>query len=188
MKPTRAPGCTPTMSHQPMSGEVNYSYNPAPDLAPCPRWSLRPLSGFRRRMAVMPPSTFSQRSLVVPRFGYCQRHHEDVERVRMWSPAIEGTWPPLPYPFGCNQIGHDHAPDPQAAGRAGPPPQCLPLISGAASGLRKPAARSSVRGRVNGRVEPRPRSSSDLPGCGRRSPPAREMLKELAARIKSVQA
>ena len=54
---------------------------------------------------------------------------------------------------------------PQAAGCAGAPPQCR-RRSGAASGLREPAARS-VRGRA-GRVRPRPRQVPDLSGCGGR--------------------
>ena len=45
--------------HTNLSGEVEYSYHPAPDLAPCPRWSLRPLWASAARMAVPPSATRS---------------------------------------------------------------------------------------------------------------------------------
>ena len=45
--------------HTNLSGEVEYSYHPAPDLAPLPKVGLRPLWASAARMAVLPSATRS---------------------------------------------------------------------------------------------------------------------------------
>ena len=80
--------------HTNLSGEVEYSYNPAPIWLPCPRWSRRPLWASAARMAAPPSATRSGSfppsavSTTSPRRWW--------PTTRIWSPAPSRACIPLP--------------------------------------------------------------------------------------------
>ena len=62
--------------HTNLSGEVEYSYNPAPDLAPLPKVAPETFMASAARTAALPSATRSGSS---PR-SLCQRHRQEDGR------------------------------------------------------------------------------------------------------------
>ena len=130
--------------HTNLSGEVEYSYHPAPDLAPLPKVEPETFMGFRRKDG---RAAIRNEIWIIPTVGCVNDIAKKMvnDNQDLVTGSIEGLYT-FTHPFGSSCV---YSFRPQAAGRAGPPPQCR-RCSGATSGLRKPAARS-VRGRA-GRV------------------------------------
>ena len=93
--------------HTNLSGEVEYSYNPAPDLAPLPKAEPETFMGFRRKDG---RAAIRNEIWIIPTVGCVN----DVAKkmVRDNQDLVTGTIDGLytfPHPFGCSQTGEDHA-------------------------------------------------------------------------------
>ncbi len=90
-----------------LSGEVEYSYHPAPDLAPLPAVQPESFMGFRRKDGRV---GIRNEIWIIPIVGCVNENarkmaHDNQDLV---TGSIEGLYS-FSHPFGCSQTGHDHA-------------------------------------------------------------------------------
>ena len=93
--------------HTNLSGEVEYTYNPAPDLAPLPPVQPETFEGFRRldgRAAIR------NEIWIIPTVGCVNDVAKKMvaDNQDLVTGSIEGLYT-FTHPFGCSQTGHDHA-------------------------------------------------------------------------------
>ena len=126
--------------HTNLSGEVEYSYNPAPIWLPCPRRRRRPSMGFRRKDG---RAAIRNEIWIIPTVGCVNDIAKKMvaDNQDLVTGSIEGLYT-FTHPFGCSQTGHDHAQTRKLLAALVAPPQCR-CRSGAASGLREPASMTS---------------------------------------------
>ena len=107
-RPARPLDAHPTTSRPTFSGEVEYSYDPAPDLAaPAQGGAPRPSWASAARTAAQPSAT---RSGSIPVVGCVNENAKKMvqDNQDLVTGSIEGLYT-FPHPFGCSQTGHDHA-------------------------------------------------------------------------------
>ena len=92
--------------HTNLSGEVEYSYNPAPDLAPLPKVEPETFMASAARMAVPPSATRSGSS--PPWAASTTSPRRSLPTIRICHRLHRGPVHLHPS-FGCSQTGHDHA-------------------------------------------------------------------------------
>ena len=90
-----------------LSGEVEYSYNPAPDLAPLPAVQPETFMGFRRKDG---RAAIRNEIWIIPTVGCVNDISKKMvqDNQDLVSGSIEGLYT-FTHPFGCSQTGHDHA-------------------------------------------------------------------------------
>ena len=90
-----------------LSGEVEYSYDPAPDLAPLPRVEPETFMGFRRKDG---RAAIRNEIWIIPVVGCVNENAKKMvqDNQDLVTGSIEGLYT-FPHPFGCSQTGHDHA-------------------------------------------------------------------------------
>ena len=132
--------------HTNLSGEVEYSYNPAPDLAPLPKVEPETFMASAVRTAAPPSATRSGSS--PPWAASTTSPRRSLPTIRIWSPAPSRACTPSPIPSAAVRLATTTHRPASCWLRWCATPSCR--RSGAASGLRKLAARP-VRGRA-GRV------------------------------------
>lgn len=90
-----------------LSGEVEYSYNPAPDLAPLPAVQPETFMGFRRKDG---RAAIRNEIWIIPTVGCVNDIAKKMvqDNQDLVSGSIEGLYT-FTHPFGCSQTGHDHA-------------------------------------------------------------------------------
>ena len=90
-----------------LSGEVEYSYNPAPDLAPLPAVEPETFLGFRRKDG---RAAIRNEIWIIPTVGCVNDIAKKMvqDNQDLVSGSIEGLYT-FTHPFGCSQTGHDHA-------------------------------------------------------------------------------
>jgi len=93
--------------HTNLSGEVEYTYNPAPDLAPLPPVQPETFDGFRRldgRAAIR------NEIWIIPTVGCVNDVAKKMvaDNQDLVTGSIDGLYT-FTHPFGCSQTGHDHA-------------------------------------------------------------------------------
>ena len=93
--------------HTNLSGEVEYSYNPAPDLAPLPKVEPETFMGFRRKDG---RAAIRNEIWIIPTVGCVNDVAKALVRENqdLVSGSIDGLYT-FPHPFGCSQTGADHA-------------------------------------------------------------------------------
>ena len=86
---------------------MEYSYDPAPDLAPLPGWSPRPSWASAARTAAQP---IRNEIWIIPVVGCVNENAKKMvqDNQDLVTGSIEGLYT-FPHPFGCSQTGHDHA-------------------------------------------------------------------------------
>ena len=93
--------------HTNLSGEVEYSYNPAPDLAPLPKVEPETFMGFRRKDG---RAAIRNEIWIIPTVGCVNDIAKKMvaDNQNLVTGSIEGLYT-FTHPFGCSQTGHDHA-------------------------------------------------------------------------------
>ena len=93
--------------HTNLSGEVEYSYNPAPDLAPLPKVEPETFMGFRRKDG---RAAIRNEIWIIPTVGCVNDIAKKMvaDNQDLVTGSIEGLYT-FTHPFGCSQTGHDHA-------------------------------------------------------------------------------
>ena len=93
--------------HTNLSGEVEYSYNPAPDLAPLPKAEPETFMGFRRKDG---RAAIRNEIWIIPTVGCVNDIAKKIvnDNQDLVTGTIEGLYT-FTHPFGCSQTGHDHA-------------------------------------------------------------------------------
>ena len=93
--------------HTNLSGEVEYSYNPAPDLAPLPKVAPETFMGFRRKDG---RAAIRNEIWIIPTVGCVNDIAKKMvaDNQDLVTGSIEGLYT-FTHPFGCSQTGHDHA-------------------------------------------------------------------------------
>ena len=93
--------------HTNLSGEVEYSYNPAPDLAPLPKAAPETFMGFRRKDG---RAAIRNEIWIIPTVGCVNDIAKKIvaDNQDLVTGSIEGLYT-FTHPFGCSQTGHDHA-------------------------------------------------------------------------------
>ena len=93
--------------HTNLSGEVEYSYNPSPDLAPLPKVAPETFMGFRRKDG---RAAIRNEIWIIPTVGCVNDIAKKIvnDNQDLVTGTIEGLYT-FPHPFGCSQTGHDHA-------------------------------------------------------------------------------
>ena len=93
--------------HTNLSGEVEYSYNPAPDLAPLPKVEPETFMGFRRKDG---RAAIRNEIWIIPTVGCVNDIAKKIvaDNQDLVTGSIEGLYT-FTHPFGCSQTGHDHA-------------------------------------------------------------------------------
>ena len=93
--------------HTNLSGEVEYSYNPAPDLAPLPKAEPETFMGFRRKDG---RAAIRNEIWIIPTVGCVNDIAKKMvaDNQDLVTGSIEGLYT-FTHPFGCSQTGHDHA-------------------------------------------------------------------------------
>ena len=93
--------------HTNLSGEVEYSYNPAPDLAPLPKVEAETFMGFRRKDG---RAAIRNEIWIIPTVGCVNDIAKKIvaDNQDLVTGSIEGLYT-FTHPFGCSQTGHDHA-------------------------------------------------------------------------------
>ena len=93
--------------HTNLSGEVEYSYNPAPDLAPLPKVAPETFMGFRRKDG---RAAIRNEIWIIPTVGCVNDIAKKIvaDNQDLVTGSIEGLYT-FTHPFGCSQTGHDHA-------------------------------------------------------------------------------
>ena len=93
--------------HTNLSGEVEYSYNPAPDLAPLPKVEPETFMGFRRKDG---RAAIRNEIWIIPTVGCVNDIAKKMvaDNQDLVTGTIEGLYT-FTHPFGCSQTGHDHA-------------------------------------------------------------------------------
>lgn len=93
--------------HTNLSGEVEYSYNPAPDLAPLPKTAPETFMGFRRKDG---RAAIRNEIWIIPTVGCVNDIAKKMvaDNQDLVTGSIEGLYT-FTHPFGCSQTGHDHA-------------------------------------------------------------------------------
>ena len=82
--------------HTNLSGEVEYSYNPAPDLAPLPKVEPETFMGFRRKDG---RAAIRNEIWIIPTVGCVNDIAKKmVAAIRIWSPAPSRVCTPSPIP------------------------------------------------------------------------------------------
>ena len=116
--------------HTNLSGEVEYSYNPAPDLAPLPKVEPETFMGFRRKDG---RAAIRNEIWIIPTVGCVNDIAKKMvaDNQDLVTGSIEGLYT-FTHPFGCSQTGHDHAARSVrgGAGRVRPRPRQVPDLSG----------------------------------------------------------
>jgi len=91
--------------HTNLSGEVEYSYNPSPDLAPLPKVEPETFMGFRRKDG---RAAIRNEIWIIPTVGCVNNVAQAIERQA--KSLISGTVEDVvafPHPYGCSQMGDD---------------------------------------------------------------------------------
>ena len=90
-----------------LSGEVEYTYNPAPDLAPLPKVEPETFMGFRRKDG---RAAIRNEIWIIPVVGCVNENAKKMvqDNQDLVTGSIDGLYT-FPHPFGCSQTGHDHA-------------------------------------------------------------------------------
>ena len=93
--------------HTNLSGEVEYSYNPSPDLAPLPKVAPETFMGFRRKDG---RAAIRNEIWIIPTVGCVNDIAKKIvnDNQDLVTGTIEGLYT-FTHPFGCSQTGHDHA-------------------------------------------------------------------------------
>ena len=93
--------------HTNLSGEVEYSYNPSPDLAPLPKVQPETFMGFRRKDG---RAAIRNEIWIIPTVGCVNDIAKKIvnDNQDLVTGSIEGLYT-FTHPFGCSQTGHDHA-------------------------------------------------------------------------------
>ena len=93
--------------HTNLSGEVEYSYNPSPDLAPLPKVEPETFMGFRRKDG---RAAIRNEIWIIPTVGCVNDIAKKMvaDNQDLVTGSIEGLYT-FTHPFGCSQTGHDHA-------------------------------------------------------------------------------
>ena len=93
--------------HTNLSGEVEYSYNPSPDLAPLPKVEPETFMGFRRKDG---RAAIRNEIWIIPTVGCVNDIAKKIvnDNQDLVTGTIEGLYT-FTHPFGCSQTGHDHA-------------------------------------------------------------------------------
>ena len=93
--------------HTNLSGEVEYSYNPSPDLAPLPKVQPETFMGFRRKDGRV---AIRNEIWIIPTVGCVNDIAKKIvnDNQDLVTGSIEGLYT-FTHPFGCSQTGHDHA-------------------------------------------------------------------------------
>ena len=93
--------------HTNLSGEVEYSYNPAPNLAPLPKVEPETFMGFRRKDG---RAAIRNEIWIIPTVGCVNDIAKKIaaDNQDLVTGSIEGLYT-FTHPFGCSQTGHDHA-------------------------------------------------------------------------------
>ena len=93
--------------HTNLSGEVEYSYHPAPDLAPLPKVEPETFMGFRRKDG---RAAIRNEIWIIPTVGCVNDIAKKMvnDNQDLVTGSIEGLYT-FTHPFGCSQTGHDHA-------------------------------------------------------------------------------
>ena len=93
--------------HTNLSGEVEYSYNPSPDLAPLPKVEPETFMGFRRKDG---RAAIRNEIWIIPTVGCVNDIAKKIvaDNQDLVTGSIEGLYT-FTHPFGCSQTGHDHA-------------------------------------------------------------------------------
>ena len=93
--------------HTNLSGEVEYSYNPSPDLAPLPKVEPETFMGFRRKDG---RAAIRNEIWIIPTVGCVNDIAKKMvaDNQDLVTGTIEGLYT-FTHPFGCSQTGHDHA-------------------------------------------------------------------------------
>ena len=93
--------------HTNLSGEVEYSYNPSPDLAPLPKVEAETFMGFRRKDG---RAAIRNEIWIIPTVGCVNDIAKKMvaDNQDLVTGTIEGLYT-FTHPFGCSQTGHDHA-------------------------------------------------------------------------------
>ena len=93
--------------HTNLSGEVEYSYNPAPDLAPLPKVEPETFMGFRRKDG---RAAIRNEIWIIPTVGCVNDIAKKMvnDNQDLVTGSVEGLYT-FTHPFGCSQTGHDHA-------------------------------------------------------------------------------
>ena len=91
--------------HTNLSGEVEYSYHPAPDLAPLPKVEPETFMGFRRKDG---RAAIRNEIWIIPTVGCVNNTATAIERAaqRFLRPGIDAICA-FPHPYGCSQMGDD---------------------------------------------------------------------------------
>lgn len=91
--------------HTNLSGEVEYSYNPSPELAPLPKVEAETFMGFRRKDG---RAAIRNEIWIIPTVGCVNNVAQAIERQA--KSLISGTVEDVvafPHPYGCSQMGDD---------------------------------------------------------------------------------
>ena len=93
--------------HTNLSGEVEYSYNPSPDLAPLPKVAPETFMGFRRKDG---RAAIRNEIWIIPTVGCVNDIAKKIvnDNQDLVTGTIEALYT-FTHPFGCSQTGHDHA-------------------------------------------------------------------------------
>ena len=93
--------------HTNLSGEVEYSYNPSPELAPLPKVEAETFMGFRRKDG---RAAIRNEIWIIPTVGCVNDIAKKMvaDNQDLVTGTIEGLYT-FTHPFGCSQTGHDHA-------------------------------------------------------------------------------
>ena len=93
--------------HTNLSGEVEYSYNPSPELAPLPKVEAETFMGFRRKDG---RAAIRNEIWIIPTVGCVNDIAKKMvaDNRDLVTGTIEGLYT-FTHPFGCSQTGHDHA-------------------------------------------------------------------------------
>ena len=90
-----------------LSGEVEYTYNPAPGLAPLPKVEPETFMGYRRKDG---RAAIRNEIWIIPVVGCVNENAKKMvqDNQDLVTGSIDGLYA-FPHPFGCSQTGHDHA-------------------------------------------------------------------------------
>ena len=90
-----------------LSGEVEYTYNPAPGLAPLPKVEPETFMGYRRKDG---RAAIRNEIWIIPVVGCVNENAKKMvqDNQDLVTGSIDGLYT-FPHPFGCSQTGHDHA-------------------------------------------------------------------------------
>ena len=90
-----------------LSGEVEYTYNPAPGLAPLPKVEPETFMGYRRKDG---RAAIRNEIWIIPVVGCVNENAKKMvqDNQDLVTGSIDGLYT-FTHPFGCSQTGHDHA-------------------------------------------------------------------------------